>query len=326
MTPAATTAPAAPDHLLRDAVPTPLPPTGRVPAPPSPPRPRPAAKLTAPPKPRHGLVAFLANRRAQVALLILVPIIALVVALPYLPLQAPLQTNLRAMMKPPSLVFPFGTDKMGRDVLSRTLEGVKLSLLVGFSVAFIALGFGIVVGTISGFFGKVVDRVLMSITDIFLAFPSLLLAIGLVSTVGTGLIPVILAISLADAPRFIRLQRSLVLTLRTRAYIDAARTVRASTWWLLTRHVVPNTIAPLLVAASIAAANAILVEASLSFLGLGIMPPTPSLGNLIRDGQTYLEQAWWISTLPGAVILLIAIALHFLSDGIREVLDPRGAR
>lgn len=274
----------------------------------------------------EGLRTLLANRKARIALAILVPVLLLAFLLPWLPLQAPLQTNLRAMMKPPSLTFPFGTDKMGRDVLSRTLEGVKVSLLVGFSVAAISLVFGVVLGTISGFFGRRVDRVIMTITDIFLAFPSLLLAIGLVSTVGTGLVPVILAISLADIPRFVRLQRSLVLGLRSRAYIDAARTVRASQTWLLTRHVVPNTIAPLLVAASIAAANAILVEASLSFLGLGIMPPEPSLGNVIRDGQTYLEQAWWISTLPGVVILAIAIALHFLSDGIREVLDPRSVR
>jgi peptide/nickel transport system permease protein len=143
---------------------------------------------------------------------------------------------------------------------------------------------------------------------------------------GTGLIPVILAISLADVPRFIRLQRSQVLSLRSRAFIDAARTVDASQFWLMSRHIVPNTLAPMLVAASIAAANAILIEASLSFLGLGIMPPSPSLGNIVRDGQMYLEQAWWISTLPGVVILLITIGLHFLSDGVRELLDPRARR
>jgi peptide/nickel transport system permease protein len=193
-------------------------------------------------------------------------------------------------------------------------------------VAFIATVMGVVLGTLAGFFGKVVDRVIMSVVDIFLAFPSLLLAIGLVSIVGTGIGPVILAISLADVPRFIRLQRSLVLGLRSRAYIDAARTVKATQWWMMTRHVIPNTIAPLLVAASIAAAHAILVEASLSFLGLGIMPPAPSLGNIIRDGQTYLEHAWWISTMPGLVILLIALGLHFLSDGIREALDPRARK
>lgn len=293
---------------------------------PTSPAPPPVTQVRKPPVQRTGWRAILANRKTQIALMILVPILLLAALLPWLPLQAPLQTNLRAMMKPPSLTFPFGTDRMGRDVLSRTLEGVKVSLFVGFSVAFISLVFGVVLGTISGFFGKWVDRAIMTVVDIFLAFPSLLLAIGLVSIVGTGLIPVIMAISLADIPRFVRLQRSLVLSLRSRAYIDAARTVKAPQWWLLTRHVVPNTIAPLLVAASIAAANAILVEASLSFLGLGIMPPEPSLGNLIRDGQTYLEQAWWISTLPGVVILAIAISLHFLSDGIREVLDPRSRK
>ena len=273
-----------------------------------------------------GLAFLKGNKKARTALMILVPILLLSAFASWLPLQGPLQTNLRAIMQPPSFTHPFGTDSMGRDVLSRTLAGVQVSLLVGFSVAFIALVFGILLGTIAGFFGRAVDRVIMSITDIFLAFPSLLLAIGLVSIVGTGMIPVVVAIALADVPRFIRLQRSLVLSLRSRAYIDAARTVQASQWWLMSRHIAPNTIAPLLVAASIAAANAILVEASLSFLGLGIMPPAPSLGNIIRDGQLYLEQAWWISTMPGAVILLVALSLHFLSDGIREALDPRARK
>lgn len=273
-----------------------------------------------------GLKFLAGNKKARLALIILVPILLLTAFASYLPLQGPLQTNLRAMMQEPSFLHPFGTDRMGRDVLARTLAGVQVSLFVGFSVAIIALVFGVVLGTIAGFFGRTVDRAIMSVVDIFLAFPSLLLAIGLVSVVGTGLVAVILAIAIADVPRFIRLQRSLVLSLRSRAYIDAARTVKASQWWLMSRHIVPNTIAPLLVAASIAAANAILVEASLSFLGLGIMPPSPSLGNIIRDGQLYLQQAWWISTMPGVVILAIALSLHFLSDGIREALDPRARK
>lgn len=263
------------------------------------------------------------NRKAVIALAILVPILLLTAFASWLPLPGPLKTNLREIMQPPSFAHPFGTDRMGRDVLSRTLAGVQVSLLVGFSVALISLAFGLVVGTLAGFFGGLVDRATMTVVDIFLAFPSLLLAIGLVAIVGTGLVPVIVAIAIADVPRFVRLQRSLVLSLRTRAYIDAARTVKASQWWLMSRHIMPNTISALLVAGSIAAANAILVEASLSFLGLGIMPPSPSLGNIIRDGQLYLEQAWWISTMPGLVILLIAISLHFLSDAIREELDPR---
>ncbi|KKB10345.1 hypothetical protein VE26_07235 [Devosia chinhatensis] len=268
----------------------------------------------------------LSHSKVRVALLLLVPILLLTAFAPLLPIQRPLETNLRAMMQFPSLEHPFGTDKMGRDILSRTLAGVQISLLVGASVAGIALVCGMVFGTLAGFYGGKVDRVIMTIVDIFLAFPSLLLAIGLVSVMGTGIVPVILAISLSDVPRFIRLQRSQVLSLRSRAFIDAARTVDASQYWLMSRHIMPNTIAPMLVAASIAAANAILIEASLSFLGLGIMPPAPSLGNIVRDGQTYLEQAWWISTLPGVVILIITIGLHFLSDGVRELLDPRARR
>jgi len=288
--------------------------------------------LPATPTRKPGLLAagsaiarhrFLSHPKVRLALVLLVPIILLTIFAPILPIQKPLETNLRAMMQFPSIEHVFGTDKMGRDIFSRTLAGVQVSLLVGFSVAAIALLFGMVLGTLAGFYGGLIDRAIMTVVDIFLAFPSLLLAIGLVSVMGTGMVPVILAISLADVPRFIRLQRSQVLSLRSRAFIDAARTVDASQFWLMSRHIVPNTLAAMLVAASIAAANAILVEASLSFLGLGIMPPQPSLGNIVRDGQTYLEQAWWISTLPGVVILLIAVGLHFLSDGVRELLDPR---
>jgi peptide/nickel transport system permease protein len=287
--------------------------------------------LSIPPRKRHpfALVSAMARSRllshpkVRLALLILVPVLLFTILAPVLPIQKPLETNLRAMMQFPSIEHVFGTDKMGRDIFSRTLAGVQVSLMVGFSVAAIALLCGMILGTLAGFYGGLADRAIMTVVDIFLAFPSLLLAIGLVSVMGTGIVPVILAISLADVPRFIRLQRSQVLSLRSRAFIDAARTIDASQYWLMTRHVVPNTLAPMLVAASIAAANAILVEASLSFLGLGIMPPQPSLGNIVRDGQTYLEQAWWISTLPGVVILLIAVGLHFLSDGVRELLDPR---
>jgi peptide/nickel transport system permease protein len=269
---------------------------------------------------------LISNQKAKWALLILVPILLLTILAPVLPLQKPLETNITSSLLSPSIEHPFGTDKLGRDILSRTLSGIKVSLLVGFSVAVIALFFGIVLGTVAGYYGKTVDRVIMSVVDIFLAFPSLLLAIGLVSIMGAGFIPVIVAISLSDVPRFIRLQRSLVISLRSRTFIDAARTVQASQLWIMRKHMLPNTIAALLVAASITTANAILVEASLSFLGLGIMPPAPSLGNIIKEGQSYLQTAWWISTLPGVVILMIAISLHFMSDGIREALDPRSRK
>ncbi|WP_020620382.1 ABC transporter permease [Paenibacillus daejeonensis] len=272
------------------------------------------------------LRSLLGNRIGLIGLSILVPVLLLAVLVPVLPFADPFKTNVSVSLNSPSLEHPFGTDKLGRDVFSRTMTGLQTSLSVGFLVAGITLSFGLLFGTLSGFFGGKLDRLVMAGVDIFLSFPSLLLAIGLVAIFGAGFLPVVVAIAIADIPRAIRLQRSLVLGIKSRAFIDAARMVSATPGWLMARHLVPNTIAPMLVAASITAANAILTEASLSFLGLGITPPEPSLGNIIREGQMYLQEAWWISTLPGLVILLIAISLHLVSDGIREVLDPRARK
>lgn len=266
------------------------------------------------------------NRQIFWALVLLIPILLITVVAPVLPLSPPLETNVKESLNGPSLNHLFGTDKLGRDVFSRTVEGIKVSLVVGLSVAVLAVAAGMLVGTLSGYYGGRLDRIIMSIVDMFLAFPSLLLAIGLVAILGAGTIPVVLAITVADLPRMIRLQRSMVLSLKSRPFLDAARTVSAPNRWLMAKHVLPNTLAPILVAGSITAANAILTEASLSFLGLGIAPPAPSLGNIIADGKMYLQQAWWISTLPGLVILTIAIGLHLFSDGIRQVLDPKARK
>lgn len=269
-----------------------------------------------------GLLRLVGHRRSLIGLAIVVPFVALALAAPLLPLADPLATEPSASLQAPSAAHPLGTDKLGRDLLSRILAGARTSLLVGFSVAAIAVSAGIVIGTISGFLGRFLDSAVMSVIDVFLSFPGLLLAIAMVAVFGAGLWQVILAVVISDIPRAVRLQRSLVLGLKSRPYIDAARMAHAPTWWLLVRHVVPNTVAPMLVVASIYAANAILVEASLSFLGLGIVPPEPSWGNIIREGQNYIERAWWVSTIPGIAILIVSIGLHLLADGVRETLDP----
>jgi len=274
----------------------------------------------------HPVFELFRSKQGLIGLLILVPMIAVALLAPILPLEDPLKSNVKAGLHPPSADYPFGTDKIGRDVFSRTVSGMQTSMIVGFTVALVTLIGGLLIGTASGFAGGKLDRMLMAITDIFLSFPSLLLAIALVAIFGAGMLPVMIAISIADLPRSIRLQRSLVLSVKSRTFIDAARTVSAPTRWLMFRHIVPNTIAPMLVSASIVAANAILTEASLSFLGLGITPPEPSLGNIIKEGQPYMQEAWWISTLPGLVIFAIAVSLHLLSDGIREAMDPRSRR
>jgi peptide/nickel transport system permease protein len=269
-----------------------------------------------------GLRRLLGHQRSVIGLSIVLPIALIALLAPVLPLPDPLATNPAQSLQAPSAEHILGTDKIGRDLLSRIVSGARTSLFVGFSVATIAITFGIVLGTLAGFMGKLFDGVIMSVVDVFLAFPGLLLAIAMVAVFGPGTWQVILAISISDIPRAIRLQRSMVLGLKSRPYIDAARMAHAPAWWLLVRHVVPNTLAPMLVAGSIYAANAILVEASLSFLGLGIKPPEPSWGNIIREGQNYLEKAWWVSTLPGVAILIVSIGLHLTADGIRERLDP----
>jgi len=255
-------------------------------------------------------------------LALLLPVVILAVAQPLLPIRPPLEVNVGAALQAPSWAHPFGTDRLGRDLLSRTLAGARISLAVGFTVAAVAVFGGVLLGTIAGFFGRFVDTAIMAVVDVLLSFPGLLLAIAMVAVFGSGLLQVIIAIAVADIPRAIRLQRSLVLGLRSRPYIDAARMASAPPSWMIVRHVIPNTLAPMLVVGSIYAANAILVEASLSFLGLGITPPTASWGNIIHDGQAYLQRAWWIATFPGLAILLVAVALHLISDGVRETLDP----
>lgn len=254
---------------------------------------------------------------------ILLPIIFFALAAPVLPIANSLKPHVLNSFLSPSLAHPLGTDKLGRELLSRTLAGLRISLLVGFSSAALALTAGLVFGTLAGYLGKTVDRIISAVVDVLLSFPSLLLAIAAVAVFGNGIVQVILALTISGLPLAIRLQRALTLGLKSRTYIDAARLANAPGWWILMRHIVPNTIPPMVVVASLHASNAIIAEATLSFLGLGITPPNPSLGNLIAEGRPYLQDAWWISTMPGVAIALISVSLHLFSDGVREHLDPR---
>jgi peptide/nickel transport system permease protein len=274
---------------------------------------------------RAGLTgAFRRPRRpstsgtAVLGLALLLPIVLGALIYPWLPLPGPTIPNPADAMQAPSLAHPFGTDRIGRDVFVRTLAGARVSLLVGVTSALLAVTIGIVVGTIAGFSSRKVDGLLMGGNNILLSFPSLLLAIVMVAIFGAGVWQVILAITIADAPQAVRMQRSMVLSLKTRPYMDAARMSAAPTWWLLVRHVVPNTVAPMAVLASIYVAGAIVTESALSFLGLGIVPPTPSWGNIMSDGRAYLREAWWISTVPGIAIVLVAISFHLLSDWLQD--------
>jgi ABC-type dipeptide/oligopeptide/nickel transport system permease subunit len=235
----------------------------------------------------------------------------------------PIEMNLSNVLKPPSLLNPLGTDDLGRDVLSRTLHGARISLLVGV----FAVGFALVIGTglglASGFWGGKIDEVIMRLLDAMLAIPALLLAVGIAAALGPKLENVVIAVGLVYIPAFARLVRAQVLALREEDFVTAAIITGAHGLRILRRHLLPNVTTPVIVLASLRVSSAILAEASLSFLGLGAQPPTPTWGSMVNTGQRYMEIAPWVVLGPGAAMLLCILGLSMLGEGIREILDPR---
>jgi len=242
---------------------------------------------------------------------------------PFLPVQDPIHQDLPSRLKPPSWQHIFGTDNFGRDVFSRVIWGGRISLLVGiFSVAIGSL-IGVFLGVISGYFGKFVDIVIMRITDILLSFPALLLAMAICAAIGSSLWNVIIAISIVTVPRFSRLVRGSTLAVKEVDFVEAARALGQNSGKIILFHVLPNVLSPILVLATLWVPAAIITEASLSFLGLGILPPTPTWGNIISEGKSYLQTAPWISFFSGASIVLVVMAFNFVGDAVRDALDPR---
>lgn len=227
------------------------------------------------------------------------------------------------MLKPPSLEFPLGTDDLGRDLFSRVIYGTQISLFVGVSTVAIALVFGVALGLIAGYFGGWLDYVIMRYIDLQWAFPNFIIAVYLVAVFGAGLLNVIIAISLAFLDDFARVARSMVLTLKEEQYVDAARVSGASRFRILSRHILPNAMAPIIVQATVSVSYAILGEASLSFLGLGVEADTPTWGLILADGRSFISRAWWLGLFPGAAIMLTVLSINFLGDGLRDYLDVR---
>jgi len=244
----------------------------------------------------------------------------------------PLVVNLMDRVKPPLSELAngdrawFGTDQVGKDVLAQVLQGARISLLVGASTIAAAGLIGIVVGVISGFYGGFIDALLMRIADIQLAFPSILLAILIAAVLGPSVLNVIITLSITRWVIFARVARSSTLVAKERDFVLAARAIGASNGWLLVRHIIPFTIAPFIVLATLEMGLAIIAEASLSFLGLGTPPEHPSWGLTIANGRDYLSNAWWISTVPGLAISLLVLSLGLLGDQLRDKLDPRSAK
>ena len=259
-----------------------------------------------------------------VAGLVLITIFALcAVFAPLLAPADPLKQVLSTRLKPPAAAHWLGTDELGRDVLSRMLFGARISLLVGVVVVGLAGTLGTFVGLVAGYTGGWLDEGLMRLTDVFFAFPALILAMAIAGALGPSLTNAIIAIAVVSWPVYARLVRAQVLTLREREYVEAARSLGASTPRIIWQHILPNTLAPLLVQASFDMGGAILVAAGLSFIGFGTQPPTPEWGVMISDGRSYISTQPWLSLFPGLAILFTVAAFNLIGDGLRDAFDPR---
>jgi peptide/nickel transport system permease protein len=251
--------------------------------------------------------------------------IALAVLAPFLWTVDPQALSPIRRLRPPSERYWFGSDMLGRDVWSRTIYGARVSLIVGLSVAILAAVVGLFVGLLTGFI-RAVDAIVMRVMDGLMSIPSILLAIALMALTKASMENVIIAISIAEIPRVTRLVRSVVLTLREQNFVEAAIAAGTSTPRILVRHILPNTVAPLLVQGTYICASAMITEAILSFIGAGTPPNIPSWGNIMAEGRSLFQIAWWIIVFPGVFLSLAVLAVNLLGDGMRDALDPRLAR
>ena len=253
-------------------------------------------------------------------------LLVLALAGAFAPLLAPanpVAVHMTALLQPPSAAHWFGTDNLGRDLLSRTLYGARISLTIGFVVVLTSGAVGSMIGLVSGFFGGIVDLALMRLADMFLAFPSLILAMALAAALGPSLTNAMVAIAITAWPGYARLIRSVTLSLKEQEFVAATRAIGAGEGRILFRHVLPNTLSPLIVNATMSLGTAILVAAGLSFIGFGAQPPTPEWGAMVAAGRNYVNSAWWVATIPGLAILLAVIGFSLLGDALRDILDPR---
>ena len=223
----------------------------------------------------------------------------------------------------PSMQHPFGTDSFGRDILSRIMAGAQISLTVGLSVAILSMVVGVTLGLIAGYFGGWIDSLIMRAMDFLWAFPEIILTVGMVAVFGAGIRNIIIAIAIAYVDDFARIVRAEVLSLREEEYTIAARSVGASDRHIIIRHILPNTMAPIIVQATFAVGLGILAESGLTFLGLGVDPSTPTWGLTLSEGRDFIRQAWWISVFPGLAIMITVLALNLLGDGLRDTMDVR---
>ncbi len=263
---------------------------------------------------------------ARVGLVLGGALLLLAIVGPFLVHVDPLAASPSNQLKPPGVGGLLGSDQLGRDVAARIVFGAPLSLRVGFLVVAGAAALGVAVGLPAGYFGGWTDMLVMRVIDVLLAFPSILLALGLISVLGPSLNNAMIAVGIAVVPTYVRLVRASTLATRDLPYVDAARVIGCGSARIMFRHVLPNVAPPVIVSATLGVAAAILATSSLSFLGLGAQPPTPEWGAMLAEGRGYLRDAWWLPTFPGVAIMLAVMAVNLVGDGLRDALDPRMTR
>ncbi len=274
-------------------------------------------------------------RRDRVAMFGLIVIVFVLLAALLAPLLTPYvsagqgEPDIANKFLSPEMAHPFGTDSLGRDIVSRMLFGARTSLSMGLLVVVFAVLIGMPLGALAGYFGGWIDEIIMRVTDIFLAFPPLLLAVAIAAALGPGYLNAVIAIAITWWPWYTRLVRAQALSIREREFVDAARGIGVGSLTIIRRHIVPNVLTPVLVQSTVDIGSAILTVAGLSFIGLGPQPPTPDWGVMVNEGRLYMQSGrWWLVTFPGLAIFLTALAFNLLGDGVRDAADPylRGGR
>ena len=271
---------------------------------------------------RTTIKRLLRHRLFMTGLVLFLIIAVTAILAPWITDVDPNRLSMRNKFKPPGEGWVFGTDSFGRSLWSRVVWGAQLSMLIGASVVALNAVFGILIGAAAGYFRRI-DNLLMRINDALMAFPAILLAIAVTSVLGPSTFNVILALGIVYIPRTARIVRSSVIVLREMEFVQAAVAAGAGHWRILTRHILPNAMAPVIVQLSFLFAFAVLSEATLSFLGVGAVPPTPTWGNIMAEGRDFMREAPWIITIPGIALMITVMGLNFLGDGLRDVLDPR---
>lgn len=270
------------------------------------------------------LLRFKKNKLAVASIFILAIIAVIILTAPlYMDYEKAILQNMSIRFQPPSLEHPFGTDLYGRDLLARVIYGGRISLFAGIAIIVLSFIFGVLIGSVAGFFGGTVDQILMRFVDIFMAVPTIFLAMAIVTALGEGIVNIIIAFVICNIPSYSRIVRSSTMTLRNMEYVEAAKCYGASNLHIILKHIIPNGIGPVIVTATISLGTAILCISSLGFLGLGISAPTPEWGTLLADNRAYIRYYPYLGILPGVAIILTVMCVNFIGDGLRDALDPK---